>query len=147
MPPVAKLLSIFTEKIKPKGSFILLSISPSQMSPAIKSIVQSIDLSLIVVAGRRKTLSSGLTRDLFPISAYQQLTNNGLMTDQYCTISYQFFWLESWFWSGFIVNLSLSYLFIDFMKFYQVLIDLIMFFFCFSDVVAIDMKQVLLPGA
>ena len=47
MPPVAKLLSIFTKKIKPKGSHIPLSISASKTSPAIKSIVQSTDLSLI----------------------------------------------------------------------------------------------------
>ena len=45
MPPIAKLLSIFTKKIKSKGSLILLSISANQTSPAIKSIMQSRDLS------------------------------------------------------------------------------------------------------
>ena len=84
------------------------------------------------VAGCRKTFSSWSMRDLTPLSAEQRMTNDWPMTDQYCTISYQFFWLESRFWSYFIINLSYSYLFIDFMKFYQVSIHLIMFFICFQ---------------
>ena len=36
-------------------------------------------------------------RDLIPLSTDKWLTNNWPMTDQYCAISYQFFWLESLF--------------------------------------------------
>ena len=42
MPPVAKLLSIFTKKIKPKGSLRPLSIPAYKMSPTIKSIGQQL---------------------------------------------------------------------------------------------------------
>ena len=42
MPPIAKLLSIFTKKIKPKGSLRPLSISTYKMSPTIKSIAQQL---------------------------------------------------------------------------------------------------------
>ena len=34
-------------------------------------------------------------RDLIPLSTDEWLTNNWPMTDQYCAISYQFFWLKS----------------------------------------------------
>ena len=36
-------------------------------------------------------------RDLIPLSTDKWLTNNWPMTDRYCAISYQFFWLESLF--------------------------------------------------
>ena len=42
MPSVAKLLSIFTKKIKPKGSLRPLSIPAYKMSPTIKSIAQQL---------------------------------------------------------------------------------------------------------
>ena len=42
MPPIAKLLSIFTKKIKPKGSLRPLSIPAYKMSPTIKSIAQQL---------------------------------------------------------------------------------------------------------
>ena len=42
MPPVFKLLSIFTKKIKPKGGLIRLSIPAYKMSPTIKSITQQL---------------------------------------------------------------------------------------------------------
>ena len=45
-------------------------------------------------AGHRKTCSSRLTRDLTILSADQKLTNDWQLTDQYCAISHQFFWLE-----------------------------------------------------
>ena len=38
-----------------------------------------------------------LIRELIPLSTDKWLTNNWPMTDQYCAISYQFFWLESLF--------------------------------------------------
>ena len=38
-----------------------------------------------------------LMRDLIPLSTDELLPNNWPMTDQYCAISYQFFWLESLF--------------------------------------------------
>ena len=42
MPPIAKLLSISTKKIKLKGSLRPLSIPAYKMSPTIKSIAQQL---------------------------------------------------------------------------------------------------------
>jgi len=87
IPPVAKLLSIFTKKVEPKGGFIPLSISASYTSPAIKYIEQSRDLYLVyqVATGYRKTFSLRPTRDLKSLSADQQLTNDWPTTDQWLT--------------------------------------------------------------
>ena len=48
-------------------------------------------------SGCQKTFSSRPTRDLTPLFADQQLANNWPITDQYCAISCQSFWLKSCF--------------------------------------------------
>ena len=95
MPPVAKLLSIFTKKIKPKGSHRRLSIPAYEMSPTINSIAQQ--LYDTINCQRCGYNINNKLPGVIPLSTDKWLTNNWPMTDQYCAISYQFFWLESLF--------------------------------------------------
>ena len=139
MPPIAKLLSIFTKIIKPKESLIKLSISANQTSPTIKFIVQQ-HYDTINCQRYGCTINNKLSgvANKGPYATFRRPTTGQRLTNIVPSLINSF-GLNLVFWSYFIVNLSQSYLFIDFMKFYQVFLILTIFFFCFSDVVAINM--------
>ena len=146
MPPIAKLLSIFTKKIKPKGSFRPLSIPAYKMSPTIKSIAQQL---YDTINCRRygyninNKLSGVANEGLYSIFHWrmtdQQLANDWPILCHFLSVLLAQISVLGQTWLK--IYPSLTYLLIlwNFSKYF----NLTLFLFCFSDVVAINMLQVL----